>query len=258
MPYFERRIYCGEMLEMKRYYGTNGGRPLGSKKTGECKSSDELNDAQSWRKLYRLTACNFSRKNGDMCITLTFRNWVDKKTAVKAYEKFLRQLRTLRKKRGLEELKYIIVKEEQSGRQHAHIILNSGIELKELDELWGHAKVWASILEEARRYKELAAYLLKQHKPRRGSESEENAKAPRQKGQRRWTCSRNLQKPIIKRRLCREVTLYTMPRAPKGYRLLPEFNRDADVFGKYWIEWMCIREDEKPEKPKPKKARKKE
>lgn len=258
MPYWERRIYCGDMLEMKKYCGTNGGRPLGSKKTGEGKTSDELNDAQSWRKLYRLLACNFSRKNGDMCITLTFRNWVDRNTAMKAYEKFLRKIRDIRKKRGLEELKYIIVKEVQSGRQHAHLIVNSGIELKELQELWNGGTVWAKVLEDMHNYKELASYLMKQHKPRRGAGTDENAKEPRQKGQRRWTCSRNLKKPITKKRICREVTLHTMPYAPKGYRLLPEFHRDADAYGKYWIEWTCVRVEEKPEKPKPKKRRKKE
>lgn len=258
MPYFERRIYCGELLEVKRYCGTKGGRPLGSKKTGEGKSSEELNDAQSWRKLHRLVACNFSRKNGDMCITLTFKRWVDRQTAMKAYERFLRQNRELRKKQGLDELKYIIVKEVQSGRQHAHLIINGGIELKEMDALWEHGKVWASMLENARSYKELAAYLLKQHKARRGSQNDENVKDQRQKGQRRWTCSRNLQKPEVKKRECRPVTMHTLPRAPKGYRLLPDFTRDVDLFGNLWIEWMCMREDEKPEKPKPKKKRKKE
>ena len=251
MPYYERRIYCGDLLEIKRYYGTKGGRPLGSKNKSETKTSDELADAQSWRKLTRITACNFSRKNGDMCLTLTFRNWVDRNAAARAYEKFLRKLRTMRKKRGLEELKYIIVKEVQSGRQHAHLIINGGIELKELDELWGQGAAWCSMLEDTTTYKELAAYLLRQHKPRRGGGSDENAKEQRQKGSRRWTCSRNLKKPIVKRRLCREVTLHTVPRAPKGYRLTVGFEQDVDLWGYLWIEWRCIREDVgKPPKPK--------
>lgn len=250
MPYYERRIYCGDLLEVKRYCGTKGGRPLGSKKTGEGKSSEELNDAQSWRKLHRQIACNFSPKNGDMCLTLTFRTWVDRQTALKAYEKFLRQIRAMRKKRGLGELKYIIVKEVQSGRQHAHVIVNGGIELKDLQALWGMGTVWAKVLEDTHNYKELASYLMKQHKPRRGSQSEENAKDPRQKGQRRWTCSRNLQKPEVKKRECRPVTMHTLPRAPKGYRLLPDFVRDVDLFGNLWMEWTCIREEEEKTKPK--------
>ena len=255
MPYYERRVYSGPMLEVKRFCGTKGGRPLGSKKTGEGKSTDELNDAQSWRKLWRMIACNFSRENGDMCITLKFAVWVDRETAMKEYTRFLRQLRNLRRKRKLPELRYIIVKEVQSGRQHAHLILNGGIGLEELTELWGLGNVWASVLEDTASYKELANYLLRQHKPRRGSKSQENAKEPRQRGQRRWTCSQNLQKPETKKRECRPVTMHTMPRAPKGYRLLPDFTRDVDVFGNLWIEWMCIREDA-GKTPKPKGGQK--
>lgn len=255
MPYWERKIYCGPMLEVKRYCGTNGGRPLGSRKTEGNKTRDELNDAQSWRKLWRILACNFSRANGDLCVTLKFARWVTREEAHKQYERFLKQLRYQRKKRDLEELKYVIIKEVQSGRQHAHVVLNSGISLEELTELWGLGNVWASVLEDTCSYKELARYLLKQHKPRRGSDQEDNVKEPRQKGQRRWTCSRNLKKPEVKKRLCRPVTMNTMPRAPKGYRLLPDFHRDVDVFGNLWIEWMCVREEDTPPKPKRAKAR---
>ena len=256
MPYWERRIYCGPMLEVKRYCGTRGGRPLGAKKTdAESKSREDLNDVQSWRKLWRMLACNFSKGNGDLCLTLKFARWVSREEAHKEYERFLKQLRYQRKKRKLEELKYIIVKEVQSGRQHAHIVLNGGISLEELTEMWGMGNVWASVLEDTSSYKELASYLTRQHKSRRGSESGENVKDPRAKGQRRWTCSRNLKKPETKKRLCRPVTMNTMPRAPKGYRLLPDFRRDVDVFGNLWIEWMCVREEETTQKKQGKKGK---
>ena len=108
MPYYERRIYAGPMLEVKRYMGTQGGRPLGSRKKDDSKSRDELNDVQSWRKLWRLLACNFSKANGDLCLTLKFEKWVAREEAHKQYERFLKQLRYIRKKRGMEELKYLI------------------------------------------------------------------------------------------------------------------------------------------------------
>lgn len=253
MPYYERRIYAGPMLEVKRYMGTQGGRPLGSRKKDDSKSREELNDVQSWRKLWRLLACNFSKANGDLCLTLKFEKWVAREEAHKQYERFLKQLRYIRKKRGMEELHYIIVKEVQSGRQHAHVVMNGGIGLEELTVLWGLGNVWASVLEDTSSYKELARYLMQQHKSRRGSNDAANAKEPRQKGQRRWTCSRNLKKPETKKRLCRPVTMHTMPRAPKGYRLLPDFHRDVDVFGNLWIEWMCVLEEGGAlKKPKPK------
>lgn len=243
MPYFERRIYAGPVLEIKRYMATKGGRPRGSKKKHEAGAADDLNDVQSWRKLTRLLNCNFCRANGDMCLTLKFSAWVERDEAMKEYERFLKQVRYIRKKRALPPLKYIIVREVQSGRQHAHIVMSGGIGLEELTQLWGRGNVWASVLEDATTYKELASYLTRQHKPRRGGSDQANAKEPRQRGQRRWSASRNLQKPEVRKRECRTVTLNTMPRAPKGYRLLPDFQRGDDTFGFLWIEWTCIRED---------------
>ena len=95
--------------------------------------------------------------------------------------------------------------------------------------------------------KELAAYLNRQHKPRKGSGTTENAKEPRQRGKRRWTTSRNLKKPVVKKRECRPVTMKTMPAVPQGHRgytLMPEFERGADRFGNLWLRWMCVKTSE--------------
>lgn len=247
MPYYEKRIYSGRVLEMERYYATDGGRPLNSIRVQPTTEAQEkLNDIQSWRKLVRVLNCNFSRENGDLCLTLTFRRYMSREAARKAYSKFLRKVRDMRRKQKMADLKYILISETQSGRQHAHLILNAGISVEELTALWDElGTVWASVLDNSNNYKDLAAYLLRQHKPRRGSQSDENAKEQRQRNERRWTGSRNLEKPVVQKRRCRPVTNNTMPRAPKGYELLPDFQRDADRFGNMWIRWMCIRVDDR-------------
>lgn len=242
MPYYEKRTYSGPVLECERYYATNGGRKQGSRNEQESsETQDQLNDEQSWRRLWRILLCNFSKQSGDLCLTLRFRNWVSEEEAYRQYAAFLRRVKRLRAKRGLEALKYICVKECQSGWQHAHLILNGGISAEELTKLWGKGTVWMSVLEDTRSYKELARYLTEQHKARRGSESTENAKEERRRNQRRWTGSRNLEKPVVKKRECRPVTVHTMPRAPKGYELMPDFRRDADKFGNLWLRWTCVR-----------------
>ena len=242
MPYYEKRTYSGPVLECERYYATNGGRPVGSRNEQESTpNQDELNDAQSWRRLWRILLCNFSRKSGDMCITLRFEKWVSEQEAYRQYSAFIRRVRRLRKKRGLPEMKYVLIKECQSGWQHVHIPITGGLTIEELTELWGKGYVWGCMMGNFKTYKDLARYLTEQDKPRRGSDSPENAKEPRRRNQRRWTGSRNLEKPVVKKRPCRPVTIHTMPRAPKGYELMPDFRRDADRFGNLWLRWTCIK-----------------
>lgn len=260
MPsHYEKRTYSGPILEIERYYATDSGRPLNSiNTTPSTEAQDVLNGIQSWRKLVRLVNCNFSRKAGDLCITLPFRSYMTEEKAKKAYSRFLRKVRTLRKKMGLPELKYIIVAEVQSGKPHAHVILNAGISMDELVEMWdAEGAAWISRLDDSNNYKDLAAYLTRQHKPRRGGESTENAKQERERNKRRWSGSHNLEKPIVKKRKCKPVTTKTVPRAPKGYALLPGFESDADRFGNMWIRWTCIRLEEPTERGKVKRSTKK-
>lgn len=242
MPYIEKRIYSGDMLEVERYFASRGGRPKGSRNEQPTSSQQEaLNDAQSWRHLWRMIHCNFSREAGDMCITLTFNGQTEEEEAQRAYNRFIRRMRAERKRRALPELKYIIIREEQSGRQHAHMLVNGGLSFEELSKLWAKGWMWGRLLDDTPDHKALARYLTEQHKQRKGGESQENAKTKRRRGKRRWTGSRNLQKPKVVKRECRPVTLKTMPRAPKGYELRPDFQRDADVFGNLWIKWTCRR-----------------
>lgn len=260
MPWYEKRIYSGNVLELRRYYATDGGRAYGSK--NEMPSSDEqrlANDTQSWLKLKRVLRCNFSRKNGDLSLTLTNRDWVTKEEAKKRFDKMLRDMRRMRRKLGLPELKYIMIREVQSGRPHAHLVLNKGLTMEQIGQLWPHGMAYGGVVDDANDFSNLASYLMEQEKKRRGgkhqalkdveakSEKEgaygENAKEPRARGERRWTGSRNLEKPLVKKRECRPVTLKTMPRAPKGYRLTYRMERGEDRLGNCWLSWECMRED---------------
>lgn len=252
MPYCEKMIFSGPILEVEQRYETNGGRTCGSLNAQEStQSQDRINEVQSWRKLTHMIQCNFSRAAGDLCITLTFCRYMSRPEARKQYTRFLRKVRDVRRRRGLEELKYILIDEVQSGRQHAHIVVNAGVSLEEMTAIWDRlGSVSASVLRDSNNYRDLAAYLLKQHKARRSSHSDENAKTPHRKNERRWTCSRNLKKPIVRKRPCKPVTMKTQPRVPRGYRgytVLPDWERGADNYGNIWIRWTCIKTPEASE-----------
>lgn len=107
--------------------------------------------------------------------------------------------------RGWDALKYIAITECQSGRWHHHLIINGGLTLDELRAVWGtRGRLMVSTLDDTYTYEELARYLTRGHKPRRGAEGAENAKTPRRKGARRWHASRNLARPVeTKRQIAR-------------------------------------------------------
>ena len=72
MPYREKRIYSGAMLEIERVHCTSCGRIIGRRPrgvpTGKAQAKINLRNAQL--KLARLMCENFRR--GDYHITLTF------------------------------------------------------------------------------------------------------------------------------------------------------------------------------------------
>ena len=100
----------------------------------------------------------------------------------------------------------------------------------------------ASVLNDSDNYRGLCRYLLGIEKPRKG-ETEGNAKEQRAKFKRRWSCSRNLAKPVVKKREISQRTVMQMPKAPKGWRLLPEWVIGSDKFGSPYVHFECVIED---------------
>lgn len=88
-----------------------------------------------------------------------------------------------------------------------------------------------STLDDTYTYEELARYLTRGHKPRRGAEGAENAKTPRRKGARRWHASRNLTRPVETKRQIARPPNPGEPKARKGYRLLPDWYVGCDRLG---------------------------
>ena len=142
------------------------------------------------KKLRRLVNANFGA--GDILITNTYapgQDPQDEKQAQRNMQNYIRRIKTLRKRMGLPELKYVYVtevthSEARGTRYHHHMILSGGIDRVTLEEMW-HGGLSNS--RTARPDRDwlggFAHYMTKQ------KETQEKACS------RGWNCSKNLTRP---------------------------------------------------------------
>lgn len=190
------------------------------------KIQKNLNDKNARKNLIRLINTNFT--NGDYLITLTYDNEnlpEDHEEAKKNMQNFLRRLSYQIKKRDLEKAKYIYVTEhskiknkksgEEEIRCHHHLIINSCLPIDFIESLWkfGRRNNMKKLSADESGLTGISNYLTKDPK-----------------GKKRWCCSKNLKKPIIrkskskftKRRVdtmtkCQNLIKIEMERANPGY-----------------------------------------
>lgn len=193
MPYREKRIYSGNMLEIEIYPISKVEQTMPRKKKGKESSLKQrnLNDKNAKKHLIRLTNNNFT--DDDISGHYTY----DKEHLPKTPEEakrilinYLRRINHYRKKECLPPLKYIAVTEYHNPdlkdkrkriRIHHHIIM-SGMNRDIAEKLWGQGRANCDRLQENEfGYEGLARYL---------------AKDPQ--GSKRWTQSKNLKQPTIK------------------------------------------------------------
>ena len=136
--YRERKYVCGDYMDVQIYpvYRKAGTRRSKAKPTSEVQQ--RLNDENAKRAFVRLVHANFSRH--DIALHLTYDEFslpADELTAKKDVQEFLRRVRRIYKKLGI-ELKYVWVceKGERSNRVHHHLILSAGASRDVLEALW--------------------------------------------------------------------------------------------------------------------------
>ena len=231
---YREKIYrCGEYLEVEVFpvfKKANGGRRAKYKPTNEMQA--RLNQRRAERALIRILNGNFTED--DISVTLTF----DAKSLPETFEEaeraaknFLRRVKRLRKKKGLDEIKYVII--PGSGRFHFHIPMSGGLDAKELATMWpygycnviffrfnengieGHAKYIANQFDEDQYGGEdlLSMFDVDEEtgEVRENSEGSSSStaggppspilgKAKRAKGKRRYSCSKNIVRPVAEER----------------------------------------------------------
>ena len=221
---YREKIYrCGEYLEVEVFpvfKKASGGRRAKYKPTNEMQA--RLNQRRAERALIRILNGNFTED--DISVTLTF----DAKSLPESYEdaekaakNFLRRVKRLRKKKGLPEIKYVMI--GGSGRYHFHIPMSGGLGDKELAALWpygycnvihfrfnengieGHARYIANQFDEDQYGGEdlLSMFDIDEETGEVIENAEcrmQNAKSNRAKGKRRYSCSKNIVRPVAEER----------------------------------------------------------
>ncbi len=178
------------------------GRRRGSRSSPTSAAQQFYNDKCSWRECAFLLGANFGAK--DWVLTPTYDDAhlpADRPAADRCFQRFVRKLRAVRRKRG-EELRYIYVTEGFHGkaedryfgsdghledcRLHHHMVIN-GVgpgDWEEIRSLWqggGYVRIEPV---DVHYYRELAKYLTK--------EAREFGRA--KPGERTWRASRNLKR----------------------------------------------------------------
>jgi len=212
MPYFLNTIEAGQTIEVHKSFTKFTGK---IERSGKSKTTPEqiekINEINAQNKLTRIINANFAF--GDYHIIATYKKDLraDPEQAKKEIKKFLRQLKAEYKKVG-SELKYVQVTEYKNKVIHHHLIINNvkGQNITTIvRKLWTRGTTHFTPLDNTGQYKTLAEYLIK-----------ETAKTYKEKngGQmQRYSCSRNLKKPVTKTKIVKSNRWAADPKPIKGY-----------------------------------------
>ena len=257
MPYYERTVKSGPMVEVERYYATRGGKlpTRGARDKLTPEQTAKINERNAHRKLARLIMANFI-SGEDLFVTLTHKKVPTDDEARKAIGNMLRNLRNWCRKNGHPELRYIS-RTETGKRAHHHVIL-PGCCLPAVMKLWTHGRAITAKLD----LSDGGAYALS-HYIRKESDGDDKNQAP--VFAKRWNASKNLIKPEAEPP--KEISRINPSKPPKevtgiangakkyaGLRLL-EWAAGSGVFGD-WQYLRMIRDTQPPEKKQ--RRRKKE
>lgn len=229
--YMITKIISGEVIERRKTKITRRSAKRGSRIRGNSSEKKQVGNREYAKlALARLLNCNMTA--GDLWLTAKF----DPESleaiggnyegAKKAGRNFIDRMVYRLKKMGV-TCKWFLSPSEIDGetgevvRPHVHIVItgegfrmvNRELLLGEerVDDIWGMGSVDVQFLRHQKDYYALAAYLVNQA---RGVPDEK-----------KWTCSRNMKKPIVRREI---VTSGSQLRVPAGATELPGTKYDPE------------------------------
>lgn len=183
------------------------------------------------RRLTALLNANFSGSGAH--VTLTYGgDPPEKKQAAADRRNFIRRLRRSLAQCGV-DLKYVVVTEYENHRIHHHIVMNCQ-DIPILNECWPKGYVKMTALSEEGDYSKLAEYLIK--------ETEKTFRLPDSAHKQRYSASRNLIQPVIKRESVDARLLDEDPVPTKGYYIPKDRIRryEHPITGIEYLEWIEI------------------
>jgi len=211
VPYIMETCVAGRTKEISKRYSARFGKKSISRSPNANPTPEavrRVNERGAIAKLRRLINANYGFQ--DIHLVLTYRRDnrpASPAAAKKDLEKFLRRLRMYHQKAGT-VLKYIAVTEYKKAAIHHHLIINS-MDTRILTELWEHGQPRPVYLDNTGNYAGLAEYLVK--------ETRETYREREGACQKRWSCSKNLAKPIIRKSIVRADSWRQEPKAPPDY-----------------------------------------
>lgn len=216
--YFVKEIISGKVHEIVKSYTKNERGP--DERHQKTEKTPEEMEAANFRyaskRLGRILQCNF--EDGDLWVTLTYKKDRRKSPAEskREFNNFIRRVSYRFKKSGL-KCKWVTVTEYESKAIHHHLVINNPDEInvaKILAEQWKqNGIVHTKPLYSNGQYQELADYMVK--------ETKETFRKDDGGRKQRWTCSRNLKKPIVRYRVVKAERWNPQPRSRKGYYIDP-------------------------------------
>lgn len=220
--YIKNVCEINDKREIEKHYAWNAGCPGKKREKKKKKTPEEVEKQNRWirkRNLRRIMELNF--RGGDYHVTLTCAK--DKRPeleeALKVIRSFRDKLSKAYKKQGW-ELKYIITTElGERGAVHWHMVVNNcsaaGVNTADLiHKLWDRGRPYLVPLDDNREYQKLADYIVK--------ETEKRIAEGKTLEKQSYICSRNLKRPVIKKKKVRASRWAAVPSVPKGWHLVAD------------------------------------
>jgi len=218
--YIKTTCRIRDRIEVTKHYDLRYGAPGYPREERSKPSPQEMVRQNLWKRcqyLRRLIELNFGP--GDWHVVLTCRpeERPDPEEAPDVIRKFRDKLRAAFKKRGW-ELKYIITCETgKRGAVHWHMIVNDCHDGTEstaslIRQLWIRGRPYFSPMDESGEYGKLAEYIVKETADRiKNQETTEKLS---------YMPSRNLIKPVERKKKVEGRSWRRIPKAPKGWELV--------------------------------------
>lgn len=218
-------------------------RKIGRKanRTGETKAArlnptseevEKINEHYAERTLQIKLHHNF--ESGDHHLVNTYRG--AEPTRAQAREnrrKFIREMRKEYKKLGL-PFKWIAVTEYENRRIHHHLVINQGVPIARIREIWDMGYVHERPLSKSGDWRKLGSYLIK--------ETSKTFRNPDSAGKLRYSCSRNLTMPEVYKEEIESSEISEEPKPITGYYIDGEsiYKGENPMTERPYIEYVMV------------------
>lgn len=186
--YRQKKYIMKEYMEVEIFPLPENVKPYkrAKKITGTSPAQKRLNDKKAIRYFNRLVHTNFDEN--DLFVDLTFNNEnlpANRDDAIRIVKNYIARIRRLRKRKKLSEMKYVYVTSDSDDmgnkkRLHIHMIMNGGLDRDEVEKTWNCGYCQTDRLQ-PNEY---------------GVTGKVMYMARQSKGDRMWSASKNLEKPV--------------------------------------------------------------